>query len=141
MQDEPSSAELLAAAITFLRERALPALDGPLQFEARVTANALDIVQRQMRLGPAMEYAEAARLRSLLSMQGDLETMNREMCHRIANGSVSLETNGLREHLRQTALDKLAIDQPGYATRADILNRGWTPGTTEAHSADQGTRA
>ena len=134
MQDEPTSVELLAAAIVFLRSRALPALTGALQFEARVTANALDIVLRQLQHGTTMEEAEAERLRGLLAMGGDLEALNRELCRRIAEGGVSLETEGLREHLRQTALDRTEIDQPTYATRVDILGRGWTPGISQANS-------
>jgi len=44
---------------------------------------------------------------------------------RIAAGEITLETPGLAEHLKQTTLDKVAIDQPGYsgfksaAARAD----------------------
>jgi hypothetical protein len=51
----------------------------------------------------------------LLGEQGDLETLNRRLCARIAAGEIGLSTPGLVDHLWQTTLDKLAIDQPNYA--------------------------
>ena len=48
-------------------------------------------------------------------MEGSLKGLNRELCARISSGELTLETEGLREHLWVTTLAKLAIDQPKYS--------------------------
>ncbi len=49
-------------------------------------------------------------------MKGSLGELNRALADRIANGEVDLHTPGLAEHLWQTTMDKLAVDQPNYAS-------------------------
>ena len=49
-------------------------------------------------------------------MDGSLIDLNRALCDRIAKGEVDLQTPGLTEHLWQTTMDKLAVDQPNYAS-------------------------
>ena len=56
-----------------------------------------------------------ARLTQLLGMQGSLGELNRALAERIASGEADLNTPGLAEHLWQTTMDKLAVDQPNYA--------------------------
>lgn len=115
MQDRPDPDELLAAVAAFLREQAMPQLQGQAAFHARVAANALDIVRRQLRLAPAAAAAEHQRLRALLGRDGSLEELNAMLCARIADGTIGLHTPGLLAHLRRVTLDKLAVDQPTYA--------------------------
>ena len=119
MYDPPTPAELVTAVREFLEEQAMPQLEGRAAFHARVAANALAIVARQLELGPQAETAELTRLRDLLPElrqgQGTLEELNRELCGRIRSGDLDCETPGLAEHLRRTTLDKLAVDQPKYS--------------------------
>ena len=115
MYDPPSLQELVTAVREFLEEQAMPQLEGRTAFHARVAANALAIVERQLELGPEAERREAERLRALLDQEGDLETQTRELCRRIRAGEVGVESRALLEHLEQTALDKLAVDQPRYS--------------------------
>ena len=49
-------------------------------------------------------------------MQGSLGELNRVLAERIAKGELDLQTPGLSEHLWQTTMDKLAVDQPNYAS-------------------------
>jgi len=42
--------------------------------------------------------------------------LNRALAERIARGEVDLNTPGLKEHLWQTTMDKLAVDQPNYGS-------------------------
>ena len=49
-------------------------------------------------------------------MDGTLIELNRALADRIARGEVDLQTPGLSEHLWQTTMDKLAVDQPNYAS-------------------------
>ena len=115
MYDRPEIGELVAAVREFLERRALPELEGHTAFHARVAANALAIVERQLRLGPEAETAELLRLRALLGRDGSLAELNRELCARIRSGEIGLATPGLAEHLRATTLAKLAVDQPRYS--------------------------
>jgi Domain of unknown function (DUF6285) len=116
MQDEPTPAELIKAVADFLRNELTPAIGGHSAFKLRVAINALDLVTRQLALEQGSDAAEAARLTQLLGMQGSLGELNRALADRIAKGEGDLNTPGLAEHLWQTTMDKLAVDQPNYAS-------------------------
>ena len=116
MQDPPTITELLAATAAFLREVAVPQLTGHASFHARVAANALDIVKRELELRPAAERDEHARLQALLHTDGSLEELTALLSRRIAAGELDLQMPGLAEHLWATTLAKVAIDQPTYAS-------------------------
>lgn len=113
--DQPSIRELVEAVREFLENRAMPELKGHTAFHARVAANALAIVVRELEQGATVMQEERMRLSVLLGHDGTLENLNRELCRRIRSGEFTLSTPGLPEHLERTTLDKLAIDQPGYS--------------------------
>ncbi|MEQ8325915.1 MAG: DUF6285 domain-containing protein [Parvibaculum sp.] len=115
MQDQPSAIELVEAVTEFIRNHAMPQLQGHAAFHARVAANALDIVKREMEIGPEAAAGELARLRALLARDGTMEELNRELCVRIEKGELTLDTPGLKDHLWETTLTKVAIDQPKYS--------------------------
>jgi Domain of unknown function (DUF6285) len=115
MQDEPTPAELIKAVADFLRNDITPAISGHSAFKLRVAINALDLVTRQLALEQGSDAAEAARLKKMLGMQGSLGELNRALADRIASGEADLNTPALAEHLWQTTMDKLAVDQPNYA--------------------------
>src|SRR5713226_6199496 len=116
MQDEPTPEELIKAVADFLRNDIAPVISGHHAFKLRVSINALDLVTRQLTLEQGSDAAEAARLSRLLGMQGSLTELNRTLADRIAKGELGLQTPGLADHLWQTTLDKLAVDQPNYAS-------------------------
>jgi hypothetical protein len=115
MQDEPIPTELIKAVADFLRNDITPQIGGHSAFKMRVAINALDLVTRQLTLESSSDAAEAERLSQLLGRQGSLEEQNRVLASKIANGEADLQTPGLAEHLWQTTMDKLAVDQPNYA--------------------------
>src|SRR5512140_1645753 len=115
MQDEPAPVELTKAVADFLRDDITPVIKGHNAFKLRVAINMLDLVTRQLTLEQGSDAAEAARLSRLLGMQGSLIELNRALADRIAKGELDLQTPGLSEHLWQTTMDKLAVDQPNYA--------------------------
>jgi hypothetical protein len=115
MQDEPTPVELTKAVADFLRNDITPMIKGHNAFKLRVAINMLDLVTRQLTLEQGGDAAEAARLSQLLGLQGSLIELNRALAGRIANGELDLQTPGLSEHLWQTTMDKLAVDQPNYA--------------------------
>ena len=116
MQDEPTPTELIKAVADFLRNEITPEIKGHNAFKLRVGINALDLVSRQLALESSGDAAEGARLKALLGMEGSLLELNRALSERIAKGDVDLQTPGLSEHLWQTTMDKLAVDQPNYAS-------------------------
>ncbi len=116
MQDEPRPEELIKAVADFLRNDIAPVISGHNAFKLRVSINALDLVTRQFTLESRSDAAEAARLSRLLGMQGSLTELNRTLADRIAKGELDLQTPGLSDHLWQTTMDKLAVDQPNYAS-------------------------
>lgn len=122
MQDRPRAPELIEAVREFL-ERILPELKGHSAFHGRVAANVLDIVKRELELTPSSDSAEHARLRALLGTDGTLDELNRLLCQRIRSGELPLDAPGLVEHLRETTLAKLAVDQPRYPGHRRALAR------------------
>ena len=116
MQDEPTPTELIKAVADFLRNEIAPDIKGHNAFKLRVGINALNLVTRQLTLAQGSDAAELVRLKQLLGMDGALIDLNRALSEKIAKGEVDLNTPGFAEHLWQTTMDKLAVDQPNYAS-------------------------
>jgi hypothetical protein len=116
MQDEPTPIELTKAVADFLRHDITPMIEGHNAFKLRVAINMLDLVTRQLTLAQGRDAAESARLTQLLGMHGSLMDLNRALADKIGKGEVDLQTPGLSEHLWQTTMAKLAVDQPNYAS-------------------------
>jgi hypothetical protein len=116
MQDEPTPEELIKAVADFLRNDIAPQITGHHAFKLRVSINALDLVTRQLKLEQGSNAAEAARLSQILGRQGSLAELNRTLAEHIAKGEIDLQTPEVAEHLWQTTMDKLAVDQPNYAS-------------------------
>lgn len=115
MRDLPDDSELLEAIGAFLRDDAIPNLEGRPAFLARVAANAVEILRRERDLAPAAESAARERLEALLGRAGTLEELNEQLCDAIAAGELTLATPGLAEHLWASTMDRLAVDQPRYS--------------------------
>lgn len=111
----PPVSELLASVSRFLRDELVPTLSGVHAFNLRVSINAIDLVRREIEQQGGADQRERTRLAKLLGSDGDLETMRRELCEKIACGELTLAEPALGEHLRATAIDRLAIDQPTYS--------------------------
>jgi uncharacterized protein DUF6285 len=123
MQDEPTPTELIKAVADFLRTEIMPAIKGHNAFKLRVGINALDLVSRQLALEGPSDAAEAIRLKALLGIDGSVMELNRALAEKIARGEMDLKTPGLKDHLWQTTLAKLAVDQPNYASYKRELER------------------
>ena len=66
----------------------------------------------------------------MLGTDGSLIELNRALSDKIAKGEVDLQTPGLAEHLWQTTMDKLAVDQPNYASYKRELGSRWVSADT-----------
>lgn len=115
MMDQPSAHELVTAVREFIEKHAMPELQGRTAFHARVAANALAIVARELEQGEAGAAEERERLRTLLGQDAALETQNRELCRRIRAGALPIADSALARHLVATTLAKVAVDQPNYS--------------------------
>ena len=125
MQDRPSPSELIGAVAAFLKNVVATETQGALSFNARVAANALEMMKRELDTAPAEDAAELERLQALLGRDGSLFDLNVELSRRIEAGEVDLSTPGLKDHLWATTLAKLAVDQPTYGGyRAALAERG-----------------
>ena len=116
--------ELVEAVRDFIEQRAMAELKGHTAFHARVAANALSIVARELEKSGTSGDAERERLKKLLGHDGTLMDLNRELCQRIREGKIKLETPGLADHLTITTRDKVAIDQPNYSGLKRLLADG-----------------
>lgn len=123
MQDEPTPIELTKAVADFLRNDITPLISGHQAFKLRVAINILDLVTRQLTREGGSDAAEVERLRALLGIDGSVTDLNRALAERVARGEVDLATPGLAEHLWATTMDKLAVDQPNYASYKRELGR------------------
>jgi hypothetical protein len=133
VQDQPSAMALLTAIAILIRDELLPTLKGRPAFQARVAANGLEIVARELDHAPRANAEESARLEKLLGKPGDLAALNRQLCRCIAAGEMTLATPGLADHLWLTTLDKLLIDQPSYASYRRVLKKKRLPLQPESH--------
>jgi aminoglycoside phosphotransferase (APT) family kinase protein len=113
-QDMPRADELLASVRDFLRADVMSATSGRTAFLSRVAANSLDIVLRELSLGTPQREQEQARLRTLFNSTADLSELRWRLVNELRDGSLSLQTPGLAEHLRATVVNQIAIDQPRY---------------------------
>jgi Domain of unknown function (DUF6285) len=123
MQDEPTPIELTRAVADFLRNEITPIISGHHAFKLRVAINILDLATRQLMLEKDSDREEVERLTNLLGMKGTVMELNRVLAERIAKGELDLRTSGLAAHLWQTTMEKLAVDQPNYASYKRELAR------------------
>jgi hypothetical protein len=142
MQDRPTVLELLAAVREFLAHEVVPALEGGVRFHARVAANVLAIVERELHEGDEQLREEWARLRVLCTPErppgGDdaesgavpppdpgvlhaaVGALNAELAARIRNGDADAGAfrDAVLGHLQITVEDKLRIANPDYLEQA-----------------------
>ena len=116
MIDAPHGDDMLDAVARLLRDTLIPQLPADTVFQARVAANAIDLVAREIRLGAAAQTDATVRLKALLSLDASLPELEAELAQRIREGQVGADTPGLMDHLWATTLAKMAIDQPSYAS-------------------------
>jgi hypothetical protein len=95
----PTTAELLEAVREFLEQDVMPATDGRLRFHARVAANALAQVERELALGPLDTARDA------------------ELSAAIRAGTLSFED--ALPQVRARVVAKLRISNPGHLLPED----------------------
>jgi hypothetical protein len=108
LQGRPAATDLLAAVTHFLRVELMPATDGRLNFLARVAANALDGVAREIGLGPALQRRHDERLAAFgQSDQAGLAAA-------IRSGELDADDPALLAAIRAAVTDRLTVANPRY---------------------------
>ncbi len=129
MQDRPDARELLEGVRVFLEEQVVPVLDGTRQFHARVAANVLAIVGRELVGGDEALRVEWRQLVTLLAtpeaaipetgatLFAVVRALNDTLATRIRSGDADAGPwrHAVLAHLRATADARLAIANPKYA--------------------------
>ena len=127
MQDRPTSVELLEAAADFVESELVPVVQGARQFQARVVANVMRVVAREIQLEDPLVRSEvkalarllghdAPHLHSLNDLCAAAVRMGEELTTKIRAGEAD-DGDWRREVLavvRQSVEDKLRIANPRY---------------------------
>ena len=127
MQDRPSVSELLDAVRAFLEEEVVPALEGPRQFHARVAANVLSIVGRELAGEETSLLAEWERLARVLNeasapparldaLRAAVRARTAALAERIRRGEADAGPfrAAVRAHVRATVEEKLRVANPRF---------------------------
>jgi hypothetical protein len=108
--------ELLGAVKGFLMDSALPALSGRDQFNARVAANVLGIIDREQQLGPELAALDAAAAQQWLPGDPGTGTAPQRLSRALAAREIDADSHFF-EYLKQRQLLVAAINNPRYASR------------------------
>lgn len=127
MQDRPTIHELLRSVEQFLRDDVVPATEGRRQFLARVAANAIGLVERELQGEAEHAAREWAGLDALLgagpmpagrdALAAAIRARNDALCTRIRAGAydtASAARTQLLDHVRTTVRDKLLVTNRAY---------------------------
>ena len=137
MNGHPPATELLASVSRFLRDELLPSLIGAEAFHLRVSINAIDLVRREIEQQDAADKREHHRLAKLLDSFAELDVLRKQLCEKIARGEIMLDQPALRDHLRATIVDRLAIDQPTYSAYLAAIGRQRSAGANGGETAEE----
>jgi len=127
-EDDAASAEvsvdgLLSAIKSFLFESAAPHLEGRNRFNARVAANALGIVQRELSMGPALRALDENAATQWLSTLETDATIAQRLSRALAKREIQ-DDPAFFNYLKQRQLLVTAINNPKYASRS-IAEARW----------------
>lgn len=116
MHEAPSTQELLGSVIGFLNDVVAPQLSGQAGFHARVAANALALIGRDMANRSEAEARETALYAGLLGLPAEnLPALRHALCAAIQSGQVGIDDRRLLQVLREVTTAQVLIDQPTYS--------------------------
>lgn len=120
----PRIDELLTGVKDFLQQEVMAETKGRVNFMARVAANSVSVVIRELELGPQANQQELERLQGILdeSSTQSLLDLRWQLCRELTAGSMNLDSEQLQNHLRMTTANQVAIDQPKYSGLRTALN-------------------
>lgn len=116
-QSDVTSAELLGAVKGFLMESVLPAVAGRDQFNTRVAANVLGIIEREQALSPALQALDREAAQRWLPEQASTEELPQQLARALAKRDIPVDADFMA-YLKARQLVLTAINNPRYASRA-----------------------
>ena len=116
-QSDVTSAELLGAVKGFLMENVLPAVSGRDQFNARVAANVLGIIEREQALSPALQALDREAAQKWLPDQVSAEDIPQQLARALAARNIPADPDFMA-YLKARQLLVTAINNPRYASRS-----------------------
>jgi hypothetical protein len=132
VNDRPTGSELLREVERFLEREVVPRLDGPRRYHARVAANLVAIVAREIETEEEQLAAEWERLGALLgrrepipaqraALREAVRERSQALAERIRSGDADRGAwrDQVVAHLRRTVADKLSVSKPPRATREE----------------------
>lgn len=120
MSEQIEAGVLVTAVADFIKSIETE-LSGRSAFHAKVAANALAIVARELAQAP--REAERAALAEYLGHDAGIDALRAEVCGRLRAGQLTPETPGLLEALTTAVLAKVAADNPRYSTFARMAGQ------------------
>mgnify|MGYP003325220925 FL=1 len=93
----------------------MSATGGRTNFLARVAGNSLDVVSREISLGPALLEREQVLLSDLLNTTGTVDELRWGLVHALRDKSMDLDRPDLHVYLRESVVNQVAIDQTKYS--------------------------
>jgi hypothetical protein len=112
--------EELAESVRLWIDEIRPTLDPRNAFLARVAANAMATIVRELTVGPAADAEAVTRMGEVLGRTGTYGELNADLCARIRAGELTVESPGLLTALQVMAKNQLAIDQPSYKPEGSL---------------------
>ena len=116
-QSDVTSAELLGAVKRFLMENVLPAVAGRDQFNTRVAANVLGIIEREHALSPALQALDRKAAERWLPDQESAKDIPQQLARALAARDIPADSDFMT-YLKARQLLVTAINNPRYASRA-----------------------
>ena len=108
----PTGAELVEAVREYIEHDVMEQSEGRGRFQARIARNVLSMVERELRLGPALAHAHHDRL-AALGFDGD-----RALATAIRSGACDGEWSSVGKALALSARDQLLVANPTYLPAA-----------------------
>ena len=115
VHDRPTAAELIEAVREFLETDVMGSTEGRVRFHARVAANALAIVERELAAGTAAADGHGWRL-AALGVADDAQ-----LAGAIRAGDLDDRWDDVVTALAATALDKVRVANPRYLRASSVV--------------------
>ena len=111
--DSPTSAQLLESVREWIEGEVMTGARPPSRFHARVAANLLAIVEREIELGPQQAVRHGARLDEL-GLPDDVA-----LAAAIRSGQLDERLDQVRALVWESVRDKLRVANPAYLDRTE----------------------
>jgi len=119
--NNPTVIELIQTVSRFLSDEVQAQLTGSTVYNNKIAINVLNIIERELLLSQTLNDAEHQRLKLLLEQDLPRESLNERLIAKISKGELDSQSTALMDHLYESALGKLSIDNPRYARYKKVV--------------------